>query len=808
MEKFSNWIVRKRFIFLIAIGVLAVISVVLMFFVEVNYDATKYLPEDLNTKKALVVMEEEFGITGSGQIMIENVTIQRAHEIKRALVSIPGVMDILWIDNFLDEELLLGLDDLLNESFLSNYLGNIPMLNQFYKDNKALFQVVFQESDHSKVTDGAIVGIRSYLNSINYPYAMGGSAVETYNARHITESEVTKITIMVIPIFILILLLFTKSFMEPFIFILVIGISVLINMGTNAIFPNISFLTQSTAVLLQFAVSMDYAIFLLHRYNDVRLTEDDPVKAMSIALKKSFIPVSSSALTTMASFVALMFMRYTLGLDMALVLIKGVILSLLCVFLLMPAVIILSEKYIRKTEHKDFTPNLKKFSIKILNWKLIIPVIILLLTIPAFLAQKNNTFLYGNSAMSVSEASAEGREAGRIESEFGKSNPIVLLLPLEIDSEDLIDYTKERTLIKEISDSLMDANIAVNVQAYSTMTDLKSFFPELPGDLSNNQQMKDAIVVMKAWFISNGYGNPDEWITENLIPKELKDNLVSENYSRIMISIATEAESEEAYQAIGIIESKANINYTGKYYLLGVSTSIKEIQEVVEADYNLVNMASIILVIVILGFALRSLLLPFILVFVIQISIWFNMSIPYFSGDSLIFIGYLIVSSIQLGATIDYGILLTSRFMENRKLMNKKRAISEAIVQSGNSILTSCLIMASAGFVLGLTSSIQGVASLGILIGRGAILSGLLVLVLLPLLLYYFDNLIKKLTFKPAFFTANRAIAKSKADKQRKIAKKRLEENEFMESIEDTDDYEDDEDADDGDGTSDEENEI
>jgi predicted RND superfamily exporter protein len=758
MKRLAAFVIRFRYWFLAGTLLLVLASAIMFPFVRINYDFTKYLPEDMGTKQALKVMEEEFGIMGQASIMIENITIDRAINLKQTLINNnDGILDILWLDTFVEPDILLEFENVfLSDATMQEYFADIPGVNQFYKNRKVLFQVVFKNGDYSDVTDQTITDIREYLNKLDYKYAMAGSAVSTYHARHATEKEVFNITIFVLPIFLMILFIFTTSFLEPFLFIIVIGAAVVINMGTNLIFGEISFFTHSTATLLQFAVSMDYAIFLLHRYHEEKEhNKGDNVTALKNALSKSYVSILSSSLTTVAGFAALLFMRYSIGIDLALVMIKGVLLSIVCVFVFMPSLILLFDKGIEKTRHRLFAPKLLRLSDKAFRYRIIVPIIAVMLVYPTYIYQNNNKFLYGNSAMESGEGSEAAVEIERIEKEFGNTNMIVLLLPhVKTDGVINIEETKkaEFRLIDDIKLRLKNLNIKANVQSYYQMTDISTYLPKL--NLPETPETKKIEEAFLAWLKSEGYGRPEDWIKDS-IPPHMEAQLLSPNYSRIIISVQTSSESEEAFNAVRTIKASADELAYQNYYLLGVTPSVMEIKEVVESDFVKVNLLSIIAVLIILIFSFKSLILPFILVFVIELSIWINMSIPNLMNQPLIFIGYMIVSSIQLGATIDYAILLTGRYLDNRKSMNKKRAMMRSIVNSGNSILTSSLIMASAGFILALISSVEGVSAIGSLIGRGALLSALLVLIFLPQLLYFFDPWISKMTMNIKFWEGN-----------------------------------------------------
>jgi len=674
--KISKFIVDKRIYFLCGFIAAAILSIYFAQSVRVNYDLTEYLPQDMPTSKSLTLMEEEFGINGLAQVMASDISIPAALALKEEIKGIQGVLNVLWLDDFTDISQPLNLAD-------------DELVEDYYKDSNALFRVIFSEGDHSLKTGEAIEAIEG-LREGNL--MLRGPAVEANRTRRTASSEVLTITLFVLPIFLIILLFSTSSWIEPVIFIATIGISILINMGTNIFIGEISYITSASSGLLQFAVTMDYSIFLLHRFGEERLKGLETKQAMINALKSSFSVVSASAMTTVAGFAALMFMRYGIGFDMGLVLAKGVGLSLVSVMTLLPALIILFEKTIDRTHHRPFMPDLKRVAGGIMKLKFIIPVVALILPI-AFLAQNSNNFLYGDGAIS---------ERSGIHEAFGDYNPLALLVPSG-------NVQREADMVR----SLEEVENVDNIESLATIAD-------------------------------NG-------LPREFLPKVLRDNFESGQYSRIIIYISASSESEKSFAALANIRAIADKFYPGQYFLVGSTSAVADIKDVVEYDFSITNMFAILAVGAIVLLTFRSVSVPIILVLVIQTSIWINMAIPYFAGSPLIFIGYMIVSAVQLGATIDYAILLTGRYMEHRRIMMRREAAIAAIADSGNSVITSAAIMSAAGFTLGYISGVPGIASLGMLIGRGALLSGVMVLTVLPNLLALSDRFIRVTTLKHGF---------------------------------------------------------
>ncbi|HZJ89922.1 MAG TPA: MMPL family transporter [Bacilli bacterium] len=719
MDKIFGFIVRFRYFFLAGWGALFVVSLLLIPSVTINYDSTTYLPKDSETKEALRIMEEEFGLKGQAILLLENVTIEEAINQKENLSDIKYVSTIFWLDDFIEKDMLDTIQNLIPGDFplqLDDALGLIPGLETFYQKKSALMQIMFTEDDHSLKTGDAIKEIKKRLERAPYNFALGGPAVSAFYMREITTSEVLKITLYVIPIVLLILFIFTNSWIEPLVFLLVVGISVLINMGTNVVFSSISFITNSTAALLQLAISMDYAIFLLHQYTKEREDGTEKLEAMKKAMSKSFLSISSSMLTTAAGFAALMFMRYKIGLDLSAVMIKGIVISLVATFTLLPVLILIFDKLLIKTKHRPFFPKLGILNKIILKMRYVVPAIALVVIGPAFIAQSNNHFVYGEQAMSTGEGSEGAQYLDLIEKKFGKQNMSAILVPNKTED----DLKRQMELIDILEDKLTPYSPVI--QSYLSIKATFDQYDFLPDD-----------------------------IVENFIPDEFITMLESENYSRIIVILALDSESPEAFAAMEIMETQTIGKFGNRAYVVGTTSAVKEIKDYVTSDYIIVEILSIVLVLVILIVSFRSLSLPVMLVFTIQLSVWINMSVPFLLNDPLIFIGFIIVSAIQLGATIDYGILLTQHYIDGRAALNKRAALKYALDNSGHSILTSGLILTAAGYTLSFFSGIEGIASMGHLIGRGAALSIVLVLVLMPQLLYRLDTVVLKTTRKLDF---------------------------------------------------------
>lgn len=684
MKRLSESIVagRKLVVGFFALATLA--ALMLLPQVVINYDQTAYLPADMPTRRAIALMEREFGLHGSAEVLVSGLDIVAAKRLRDAIGAIDGVRTVVWLGDIADTTQPLAM---LSPADVAPY----------FADGVLRFSVSFAEGDHAPATGDAVDALRA-LNGGEI--LVRGPAVDALNLRRTATSEIATIVALVLPVFLAILFFATSSWVEPLLFCFVIGVSILINMGTNAFLGSVSFITHTTASLLQFAVTMDYAIFLLHRFSEERSRGLTVESAMSAALSGSFITVLASSLTTIAGFVALMFMRYGLGPDLGLVLAKGVGLSLITVLTLLPALVIYFAAWIERTHHKPLLSASGTVARRIVRMRLILPLVLILLPL-AIVAQDANHFLYGEGT----PAAVAARHP-----QFGWHNPIALMFP-------------EGDIPREIS--MVNALRALpDVRAVEGLTTLA-----------------------------------DASVPRAMLPQAVVDEFVGQEYSRIVLTLDTAVESLAAESALAGIRRVASEHYGDRAWLLGSTPAVSDIRAVVEEDFRITNLVAILAVGAVIALSFRSLSLPFILVLTIQAAIWLNMAIPYFTGSPLVFIGYMIVSAVQLGATIDYAILLTGRYMESRRDMGVGASAARAVQLSLSAIVTSAGILAAAGFTLGFVSGVPAIAALGMLIGRGAVLSGTLVLVFLPQILMVSDRLIQATTINPGFINERRAKA-------------------------------------------------
>ena len=674
MEKFYTQIIRHRKKFLILFVVLFIICIFLQQMIEVNYDMNDYLPKDSKSTISLDIMEEEFeGAIPNARVMIYDVPLPEALEYKEKLEAVDGVSSVTWLDDAVNVEQPLEMQ-------------NQEAIEDYYKDGNALYSVAIEENKRIS----AVNDIREIIGEGN---AMTGSAVSTAVATESTVSEIKKIAVFGILFAIFILMLTTTSWVEPLIVMVGIGVAVIINAGTNLIFGEISFVTNAAGNILQLAVSLDYSVFLIHRFEECR-QKYAPKEAMCQALCKSTTSILSSGLTTVIGFLALALMRFRIGPDLGLALAKGIAISLISVFFFMPGLILATYKWMDKTSHRPLLPNFRKFGKVVQKVTIPLACIFVLMIVPAYLSSTNNDYHYGSSAI-FGKGTQLGDDTQAIEEVFGKSDTYVLMVPKG-------DTAKETEL----------CNALKNIPNVSSII---------------------------AYVEQAGAEIPYEYLDEDTLSQ-----LESENYSRMVLSVSVPYEGEETFHLIDTIRETAGKYYPDKYYLAGEGVSTEDLMTTVKADMVKVNILAIVAVFVVLLLTMRSIVLPVILVLTIETAIWINLSFPYYMGTTLFYIAYLIISSIQLGATVDYAILFTDRYRENRQKLGKKESMVETISNVTVSILTSGLVLTVVGFLLGMISTHGLLAQLGILIGRGSVCSMISVLFILPGFLYLCDRLIIK----------------------------------------------------------------
>lgn len=671
MRKFFSVVIKLRYIIMAIFIALTAVCAVARQYVAVNYDMNDYLPKDSDSSTALDVMGQEFdGEIPNARVMVQNVSYREALEYKEKLEAVEGVSAVTWLDDSLPLDIPI---EILDED----------TINSYYKDNNALFSVTISED----YINSAVPKIREVIGDDN---AMTGNAVSTAVATESTVSEISLIAGIAVVIVFLILIISTNSWAEPIVVMLGLGVAILINAGSNIIFGEISFVTNSAGNILQLAVSLDYSVFLIHRFSECKREISDSKEAMIEALCSSASSILSSGLTTVIGFLALCLMRFRIGPDLGLALAKGIAISLLTVFLFMPGVILLTFPLIEKTVHKPLLPSFLKFGKFVRKVTLPLVVLFVVLIVPSYIASINNDYYYGSSHI-FSTGTQYGDDTAKIEEIFGESDNYVLMVPKG-------DETSERNLTLDLKE----------IDEVSSVTSLTNILGPL--------------------------------VSTDIYSEEVVNKLESENYRRMVLTVSVPYEGEKTNALIDTIKATAEKYYPDEYYLAGAGVSTYDLQKTVTADMNKVNLVAIGAVFVVLLFTMRSVVLSAVLVLTIETAVWINLSFPFITGNPLFYIAYLIISSIQLGATVDYAILLTERYKENRQIYDKKESIVRTISNVTASILTSATALTIVGFLLGKISTHGLLSQLGYLLGRGTLCSLVCVLFVLPGLLYLTDR--------------------------------------------------------------------
>lgn len=678
----TEFITKHRKIITAFFITIALFSVLCVLQVPVNYSLTDYLPKDSQSTKALRIMDEEFSQpVPNARVMINNISLTEALEYKSSISRIDGVLQVQWLDD------VLSLKEPIE-------IADQDLVDDYYKDGSALFFVTIKKGFEVSATD-AIYELIGADNSI------AGEAVNTAVTRRLAFSEGIKAFAVLIPIVLVILLFTTQSWIEPLLFLTSIGISVLINMGTNIFLGEISFMTLAISPILQMAVSLDYAIFLLHSFSDYRSQTDDAKKAMQLAMKRAFPAIIASALTTLFGFFALVFMKFRIGSDLGINLVKGILLSFASVMVFLPALTLCCYQLIDRTKHRQILPKFTRIGNVFI--KLRIPCLFLLavLILPCFLAQGKSSFLYGFGSLSPN--SRGGSDEAKIEARFGKSTNLVLLVPKGYPAKEAL-----------LCDELAAIDHVKQVISYTTMADAS--------------------------------------IPEDYLDSDTVDQFYSKNYCRIILYTDTPEEGDEAFTTVRQIQEMAVSYYGDAVYSCGQSANLLDMKNVIVADTVIVNLIAIGSIALVLFFTFRSLLLPVILLFTIESAIWINLAVPYFLGDSICYLGYLVINTVQLGATVDYAILFTDHYLKLRTEHPRKRALLLTYQETFLSILISAATLSFAGFVVSYTSTNPIVSDLGMLLGRGTLLSMAMVVCILSQLLYLLDRAVEKTTLQARFY--------------------------------------------------------
>ena len=743
MKKFAAFIVDKRNLFFLIYAVALVFSLFSRNWVEVENDITTYLPDDTETRQGLTVMNDNFVTYGSARVMLSNVTQERAQNIADDLLEVEGVSRVTFDDT-----------------------------EDHYRSASALLDVSFDAEE----TDERAITVMHTIEDMLAPYDCYIDTAVGVDSSAELASEMGVIVLLAAVIIVIVLTLTSKAYMEVPVLIMTFGAAALLNMGTNFLCGKISFISNSVTVVLQLALAIDYAIILCHRFSAEHETKGTR-EACIDALSKAIPEISSSSLTTISGLAALAFMHFGIGLDMAIVLIKAILLSLLSVFTLMPGLLMLFSNLIDRTHHKNLVPKITAIGKFDVATRFVIPPVFVALTIVACIFANRCPYVYTYNDLTTAKQSEKQVAVQKIKRTFGSSNMVAIIVPSG-------DYEKESQILTKLqaepsvkstmglaSIEAMDGYVltdALTPRQFSELVGLdyeaaKLLYTAYATDKSQYGELLNGVGAYKVplfdmfLFLEEQMHNGNitlEGDTQQTLDDlfeqldQAKLQLQSDSYSRMVVYLDLPEESDETFQMIDKIHDLVRGLYGDDVYVVGNTTSAIDLSSSFVQDNLLISILSALFVMIILLFTFKSAGLPVLLILVIQGSIWMNFSFPAIRNTPLYFLGYLIVNSIQMGANIDYAIVISSHYTELKKEYPPKEAIIEALNASFPTIFTSGTILAAAGSLIAVMTTNPVIATIGDCLGRGTVISIVLVLAVLPQILVLGDIIIVRTSFQ------------------------------------------------------------
>lgn len=683
MKKLAEKIVHFRVPILIISLLLLIPSILGILSTRINYDILYYLPDDIETMQGQDILMEEFGKGAYGMLVCNGLESSDAIKLADRLSKVDHVADVICYDSLTDGR--------LPKELLPEEIKNV-----FYseKEDGILMFLFFDTTSSADETMEAIEKIRQLTGEQCFLSSMSAIATDTKN---LVESEMAIYTIIAVVLCLIVLFLTTDSFLIPILFMVSIGMAILYNLGTNFIQGEISYITMALVAILQLGVTMDYSIFLYHSYKEASETCSDAKKAMTQAIAATIVSVTGSSLTTVAGFLAMCFMTFTLGLDMGIVMAKGVVMGVICCVTVLPSLILTFDKAIRRTSHKALTIAPEGITALITKHSAFLAVLLILLAIPA---------AYGNDHVDVYYKLDES-------------------LPSYLDSRKANQALEEQFDMNSVSMVLVDAGLSSK---------------------DTKDMLKDIEAVDGVSFALGLDSVIGPMLPETLIPEEVTEMLTSDSWKLLIVSSIYQVATDEVNTQCEEIESIIK-SYDEHGMLIGEAAATKDLVRITNRDFTVVNFISIGAIFVLIFFVLKSAVLPIILVLVIELAILLNMALSYYTGTTLPFIASVCVGTIQLGATVDYAILMTTRYKKERiDGHNKKEAVSIALSTSINSIFSSALGFFAATVGVGFYSDVDLIGSICMLLSRGALLSMVIVICALPTMFLIFDRLICKTT--------------------------------------------------------------
>ncbi|MGN0488582.1 MAG: RND family transporter [Ruminococcus sp.] len=686
--KFGNAVVKNRVVILIIAFVLLIPSALGMIFTRVNYDMLNYLPDSLDTIKGQDYLLEDFGKGAFSFLIFEDMDEKSIVETEEKIKKIDHVATVLWYDDIADVSIPM---EVLPDK----------IYNAFNSDNSTIMAVFFDTSSSADETMDAITEIRAVAGK---QCLVSGISAMVTDLRDLCEAEETIYVAIAVVLAVVAMMIFMDNWIIPFVFLASIGMAILMNLGSNYFLGEISYITKALSAVLQLAVTMDYSIFLWHSYSEQKHIYDDHRTAMAVAIKETVRSVLGSSITTVAGFIALCFMTFTLGRDLGIVMAKGVILGVIGCITILPSLILVLDMPLEKTMHKSLIPSTKKLAKGIVKIFPVFLVLFAILVYPAFYGYSNtNNEVYYDLSLSLPEDMSNVIANTKLKEEFGVGTTHMVLTSADLPSKHV------RSMAKEME----------KVDGVKYVIGLESIVGPM--------------------------------VPEEILPESVTGIIKSDKWELMLINSEYGTATEEVSQQIdalnGIIEK-----YDKNGLLIGEAACTDDLIDITSVDFQIVNMISIIAIFVIIVIVEKSISLPIILVAVIELAIFINLGIPHYIGESLPFIAPICISTIQLGATVDYAILMTTRYKKERSLGNdKKAAVTIALETSIPSIIVSAMGLFAATVGVAIYSDVDMIGSLCALMARGAIISMLCVILILPALFLLADKLIGVTTigFRP-----------------------------------------------------------
>ena len=682
--KFGKWLTRHKAVVLIIAFLLLIPATIGYVSTRINYDLLSYLPNSLETVSGQDTMVDEFGMGAFSMVVVEDMEKKDIVALKEKLKKVNHVEDVIWYDDAMDITVPTEmLPDKLREGLFN---GNATMMI-------ALF-------DNTTSADSTMDAITEMRGIVKKQAVISGMSGVVTDIKNLAMAEMPIYVVVAAVLSLLILLLTMDSLVTPFIFLLGIGMAIVYNMGTNMVFGEISYITQALTAILQLGVTMDYSIFLLESYEANKVRYDgDKNRAMAHAISNTFTSVTSSSITTIAGFAALCFMTFKLGMDLGLVMAKGVIIGVIVCLTVLPALILCFDKAIDKTTHKNLIPNLDGLSKKIVKGWPVVLVLFLVLLGPAMYGNSNYEIYYdiaGALPQSLDSAVANKK----LEEKFNMNSTHIVLMKNGMASKE------KSEMLKKIED-VKGVKWALGIDSFKGVS-----------------------------------------VPSSMIPKKLESKLKSDNYEIAFVCSDYKAATDEVNSQIADI-NKIVKKYSKDSMVIGEAPLTKDLQDVTDIDLVNVNYVSVAAIFLIILITFKSILIPVILVMVIEFAIFLNMSVPFYTHESLPFVASIVIGTIQLGATVDYAILMTSRYHKERvvRRKSKKEAIDIAHKTSIKSIMISGMCLFASTFGVTMSSSIDMIKSICTLLSRGAVISTIVVILVLPAMLTVFDKWICKTTW-------------------------------------------------------------